>query len=76
MTQTGKMCTLFDEIARENEIIGIEKGKAEGRAEGIIEIGLEFGLSEKDILEMLLNKLDISQQKAQEYFLRFAKQTV
>ena len=68
----GKMCTLFDEIARENEIIGIEKGKAEG----IIEIGLEFGLSEKDILEMLLNKLDISQQKAQEYFLRFAKQTV
>ena len=66
------MCTLFDEIARENEIIGIEKGKAEG----IIEIGLEFGLSEKDILEMLLNKLDISQQKAQEHFLRFAKQTV
>ena len=26
----GRMCTLFEGIARENEIIGIEKGKAEG----------------------------------------------
>ena len=68
----GKMCTLFEEIARENEIKGIEKGKAEG----IIEIGLEMGLSEKDILERLQNKLNISLQAAQNYMERFGKQTI
>ena len=68
----GKMCTLFEEIARENEIKGIEKGKAEG----IIEIGLEFGLSEKDILERLQNKLNISLQAAQNYMERFGKQNI
>lgn len=72
----GKMCTLFEEIARENEIKGIEKGKAEGKAEGIIEIGLEMGLSEKDILERLQNKLNISLQAAQNYMERFGKQTI
>ena len=64
----GDMCTLFDEIAKE--------GKAEGKAEGIIETGLDFGLSENDILERLQKKLDISLQKAQEYFEMFGKQTV
>lgn len=64
----GDMCTLFDEITKE--------GKAEGKAEGIIETGLDFGLSENDILERLQKKLDISLQKAQEYFEMFGKQTV
>ena len=76
----GRMSTLFEEIARENETKGIEKGiekgKAEGRAEEIIESGFEFGLSENAILERLQNKLDISLQVAQEYFLRFRKQTL
>ena len=45
-------------------------------AEGIIEIGLEFGLSEKDILERLQNKLNISLQAAQDYMERFGKQTI
>lgn len=66
------MCTLFEGIARENEIIGIEKGKAEG----IIETGLEFGLSEEDILMRLQKKLNISLQKAQDYMDKFARQTV
>ena len=70
------MCTLFEGIARENEIIGIEKGKAEGKAEGIIETGLEFGLSEEDILMRLQKKLNISLQKAQDYMDKFARQTV
>lgn len=74
------MCTLFEGIARENEIIGIEKGKAEGKvegkAEGIIETGLEFGLSEEDILMRLQKKLNISLQKAQDYMDKFAQQTV
>ncbi len=68
----GQMCTLFEEIAREGELKGIEKG----RAEGIIEIGLEFGLSERDILERLQNKLKISLQIAQNYMEQFGKQTV
>lgn len=76
----GKMCTLFEEIARENEMKGKTEGRAEGRVEGraeeIIETGLEFGLSENDILKRLQNKLDISLQMAQEYLLRFGKQTV
>ena len=65
---------------QENIEKGIEKGKAEGRiegrAEGIIEAGFEFGLTEKDILARLQNKLDISLQAAQDYLLRFGKQTI
>lgn len=52
----------------------MEKGKIEGCTEEIIESGFEFGLSEKDILTRLQNKLDISLQAAQEYLLRFGKQ--
>ena len=55
---------------------GMEKGKIEGRAEEIIESGFEFGLSEKDILTRLQNKLDISLQAAQQYLFRFGKQMV
>ena len=58
------MCTVFEET------------RAEGRAEEIVETGLEFGLSENDILERLQNKLSISLQKAQEYLRMFGKQTV
>lgn len=63
------MCTLFDEIAKENEV----KGKVEGEAKGIIETGLEFGLSENDILERLQKKLDLSLQMAQEYVKRYGE---
>lgn len=66
------MCTLFEEIARENEI----KGKVEGRAIEIVETGFEFGLSEEDILNRLQKKLNISLQVAQEYLNMFGKQTV
>ena len=50
----------------------IEKGKAEG----IIETGFDCGLSENDILERLQDKLKISLQMAQEYLLKYGKQTV
>ena len=66
------MCTLFDEIARENEM----KGKLEGEAKGIVETGFDFGLSENDSLERLQNKLKVSLQMAQEYLEMFGKQTV
>ena len=64
LTGDGNMCTLFDEIAKE------------GRAKGIIEISLEFGLPESDILNRLQNKLDVSLQIAQEYFTIYGKQNV
>ena len=54
----------------------IEKGKIEGRAEEIIETGFEFGLPDVEILERLQKKLNISLQTAQEYLLKFGKQTV
>ena len=62
------MCTLFDEIAKDS--------KLEGKAEGIIETGLDFGLSEEEILQRLQNKLNLSLQKAKEYFEMFGKQTI
>lgn len=58
------MCTLFDEIAKENE------------AKGIVETGLDFGLSENAILERLQEKLNLSLQMAQEYIKMFGKQSV
>ncbi|MBR4026441.1 MAG: Rpn family recombination-promoting nuclease/putative transposase [Lachnospiraceae bacterium] len=60
------MCTLFEEIAKENQM--------KGKAEGIIETGLECGLSENDILVKLQMKLDISLKIAKEYFGMFGKQ--
>ena len=68
----GRMCTVFDEIARESEAVG----EIRGRAIEIIETGIEFGLSESDILNRLQKKLDVSLQKAQEYLAMFGKQTV
>ena len=68
----GRMCTVFDEIARESEAVG----EIRGRAIEIIETGIEFGLSESDILSRLQKKLDVSLQKAQEYLAMFGKQTV
>lgn len=78
------MCTLFDEIAKEAEMKGkIEgrtegkiEGKIEGRAEEIIETGFEFSMSKKDILLRLQTKLDITLQKALEYFSLYEKKAL
>ena len=64
----GTMCKLFDEIR--------EEGRLEGEARGIIESGIEFGISENDILERLQKKLNITLQVAQEYFQMFVKEPV
>ena len=63
------MCTVFEETRFEGRL----EGKLEGRAEEIIETGHEFGLSEEEILTRLQKKLDVSLQKAQEYFKMFDK---
>lgn len=62
------MCTVFEATWAE--------GKAEGKAEGIIETSLDCGLSEDDILLKLQEKLNISLQKAQEYFGLYVKKTI
>lgn len=53
---------------------GIEQGIEQGIAKGIIETALEFGLSESAILEKLQQKMNVSLEKAQEYFAMFGKQ--
>ena len=68
----GRMCTVFDEIAKESEA----RGEVKGRAIEIIETGFEFGLSEDDILSRLQKKLDVSLQTAKEYFAMFGKRCV
>lgn len=66
------MWTVFEETRKEGEV----RGKASGEAKGIIETASEFGLSNAEILTRLQEKLNISQQKAQEYLTMFGKQTV
>lgn len=73
---SGNMCTLFDEIAKEGREEGKAEGLINGRAAEIVEMGHEFGLSEKDILSRLQNKLNVSLQMAQEYLEMFGKQMV
>lgn len=68
----GGMWTVFEETENEGRIQGIN----EGRIKGIIEMGLECGLSEEDILEKLQKKLNVPWQKAQEYFQKYAAETV
>ncbi|MCM1551532.1 MAG: transposase, partial [Butyrivibrio sp.] len=63
------MCLAMDELEKDWK----EAGKAEGKAEGIIEMSLDLGLSENDILERLQAKLNISLQEAQKYFAMFRK---
>lgn len=76
----GKMCTLFEEIAEEGRIEGRKEGRLEGQMEGrameIIETGIELELRKLDILERLQKKLEISLQKAEEYFKMFDRRAV
>lgn len=70
------MCTVFEETWSQGRETGKAEGILEGRAEGIIEIGLDCGLTEDEIIAKLQMKLGISQQKAQGYFDLFTKHTV
>ena len=62
------MYTLFDEIEKD--------GVMKGNAEGIIETGLDCGLSEDKILQMLQNRVNLFLQKAQENFEMYGRQTI
>ena len=54
----------------------IEKGMEIGTARGIIETGIDFGLSEEELLRRLQDKLNITIESAKEYLEKFGKQTV
>ena len=62
--EDGGMWTVFEETQNE------------GRIRGIIEMGIECGVSEEDLFEKLEHKLNVSRQKAQEYFQKYAAETV
>lgn len=66
----------YEEEGGYNMCLAVEEMRKDWKAEGIIETSLDFGLSENDILERLQEKLDVSLQKAQEYFAMFAGQMV
>lgn len=65
-----KMCEALRKIMSDE----LDERENIGRAEGIIEALTDVGLPKEDILESLQKKLNISLQKAQEYFGMFAKQ--
>lgn len=78
-TTNGKMDYHMLEQKGETNMISVfqetwDEGEAQGKAETIIEMGYEFGLSTDDILSRLQKKLNITQQKAEEYLQMFAKQ--
>jgi len=58
------MCTLFEEL------------EARGEAKQIIKMGLEFGLSENDILDRMQVNLNIKPEEAREYMEMFGRQMV
>lgn len=62
-TGDGKMCTLFEEIAKENE----NKGRLEGEAKGIIRMLKKYNESDADILNELMSGLHISEDMAKKY---------
>lgn len=67
----GDMCSVFEATRLEGVEQGIAQGIEQGNAKGIIEMGIEYGLSEQDILGKLQQKLNISLSKAQDYFKKF-----
>ena len=70
------MCKAFEDMKEEGRIEGKIEGEKQGRAREIVELGREFGLSEKMIVEKLQNKLNISKKKARKYFEMFEVQAV
>lgn len=60
------MLSVFEKTKKEGEV--------KGKAEGIIDLGLELGLSEQEIIEKLQQKLNIPIQQAKEYFNSLSKE--
>jgi hypothetical protein len=61
------MCTLFEEIKKEGEEIGVEKG----RVKEIVALCREFDMDDDGIIRKIGERLDIDADKAREYFEKF-----
>lgn len=56
--------------------VGNSEGQEKGRAREIVEMGQYFGMSTNAILETLQEKLNITAEKAREYFDQYSKKAV
>ena len=65
-----------NEKKEEGRLEGHLEGRLEGAAEEIVETGFEFAMPKEDIIKRLQSKLDISIQKATEYFNRYGHQAM
>ena len=63
------MCTLFEEIARENETKGIEKGIEKG-IQAMISTLEELQISNDVILNKICDKFQLTEEKAKTYLLK------
>ena len=67
------MWTVFEATKAEGVAEGRAAGLWEGRAAAIVEMGLEFGFVEEDILKRLQSQLSVSLSDAQGYINRFGE---
>lgn len=62
----GSMCTLFEQIARENETKGIEKGIEKG-IRGMVSALRELNIPDATIMQKIREKFDLSGEEAAQY---------
>lgn len=62
----GAMCTLFEEIARENETKGIEKGIEKG-IRGMVSALKELNIPDATIMQKIREKFGLSGEEAERY---------
>ena len=65
----GSMCTLFEEIAKENEIKGIEKGIEKG-IKGMVSALKELNIPDATIMQKIREKFELSGEEAERYITR------
>jgi hypothetical protein len=67
--EDADMCTLFEEIKKEGEEIGVEKG----RVKEIVALCRELDMDDDGIIRKIEERLDIDADKAREYFEKFSR---
>ena len=56
------MCTLFEEIARENETKGIEKG-----IRGTVSVMRKYHIPDEEIVQEIQEEYNLTREEAEEY---------
>ena len=62
----GAMCTLFEEIARENETKGIEKGIEKG-IRGMVSVMRKYHIPNEEIVKEIQEEYNLTREEAEEY---------